>query len=216
MDTQRFRACGFVLVGGQSRRMGRDKALLEFEGRPMLLRMADLLQPYVGQVTLLGSPARYSGFGLPVLEDQSPGQGPLGALYTGLRNSTCDWNLFFACDLPHLSRRFVEILLKRARETSAQAVVPKAGERWQPLCAAYHRSCLPLMEAVIRRGENLAVVDLLPLLRVEVLPPEPSVSIRAWEEMFINVNTAGQWEQLQRSEMKVANENFRRVLAAGK
>src|SRR3990172_4918807 len=83
-------AAGFVLVGGQSRRMGCDKALLEIEGAPLCLRIASLLQPYVKTVTLLGPPARYSGFGLPVLADQQPGQGPLGALYTALKYSPFD------------------------------------------------------------------------------------------------------------------------------
>ncbi|MBI2818490.1 MAG: molybdenum cofactor guanylyltransferase [Acidobacteria bacterium] len=197
MNPQRLRAAGFVLVGGQSRRMGRDKALLELEGKPLFLRVADLLQPYVEEVTLLGSVARYAGFGLPVLEDQHPGQGPLGALYTGLRNSSCDWNLFFACDLPFLKHKLVEILLGRTSGTTAQAIVPKVGDRWQPLGAAYHRSCLSSIEALIKRSENLSLVGLLSLLRVDVLTPGLSESLRAWEEMFLNVNTSEQWEQVQ-------------------
>ena len=199
MDRQGIWAAGFVLVGGQSRRMGRDKALLELEGQPMLLRVAELLRPYAEDVTLLGSPARYARFGLPVLEDQYPGLGPLGALCTGLRNSSCDWNLFVACDLPFLSPRIIELLLQRARDTTAQAVVPKVGDRWQPLCAAYHRSCLPSIEVLIQRGEDLAVAGLLASLRVEALTPGPFESLRAWEEMFTNVNTAREWEQAQRA-----------------
>ena len=197
MVAQRIPAAGFVLVGGQSRRMGRDKALLEFAGQPLFLRVADLLQPYVEEVTLLGSVARYAGFGLAVLEDQHPGQGPLGALYSGLRNSSCDWNLFFACDLPFLKRRLVEILLERTSETTAQAIVPKVGDRWQPLCAAYHRSCLSSIEVLMKRSENLSLVGLLSVLHVDVLTPGPSESLRAWEEMFLNVNTPEQWEQVQ-------------------
>lgn len=197
MNPQRRRAAGFVLVGGQSCRMGRDKALLDVEGKALFLRVADLLLPYVEEITLLGSVARYAGFGLPVLEDRYPGQGPLGALYTGLRNSSYDWNLFFACDLPFLKCRLVEILLERTSETTAQAIVPKAGGRWQPLCAAYHRSCLSSLEALMKRSENLSLVGLLSLLRVDVLTPAPRESLRAWEEMFLNVNTPEQWEQVQ-------------------
>ena len=206
MDSQGFSAAGFVLVGGRSRRMGRDKALLELDGKPMFLRIAELVQPQVKEFTLLrsaadsaaGSAERYARFGIPVVEDQYPAMGPLGALCTGLKISSCDWNLFFACDLPHLSRRIVEMLLERARHTSAEAVVPRVREHWQPLCAAYHRSCLPAMEAAIHRGQDLSIRGLLPLLRVEVLAPDPSEDLRACEEMFANMNTASEWEKEQR------------------
>jgi len=204
MNPQRIPAAGFVLVGGQSRRMGRDKALLEFEGKPLLSHIAELIAPYVAEVALLGSPARYSGFGLAVLEDEYPGRGPLGALYTGLRNSSRDWNLFFACDLPFLTPGIVQSLLERASGTTAQAIVPKAGEQWQPLCAAYHRSCLVAVEASIQRGEDRSLVRLLAALRVEVLAPEPSENLAEWERIFSNVNTAEQWEQMQRTAMTEA------------
>jgi len=210
MDSQGVSAAGFVLVGGRSRRMGRDKALLELEGKPMFLRIAELVQPQVKEFMLLGSAAgsatgsaagsaeRYARFGIPVVEDQYPAMGPLGALCTGLKISSCDWNLFFACDLPHLRRRIVAMLLERARHTSAEAVVPRVRDRWQPLCAAYHRSCLPAMEAAIHRGHDLSIRGLLPLLRVEVLSPDSSDDLRAWEEMFANTNTASEWEKEQR------------------
>ena len=179
--------------------MGHDKALLELCGRPMFRRTVELLQPYVEEVTLLGPMTRYGGFGLPVADDACPGQGPLGALYTGLKLSSREWNLVFACDLPHLNHRIVELLLQRAAETSAQAVVPVAGNLFQPLCAAYHRSCLPAIKAALNRDENHSLVGLLSLLRVEVLTSGPGESPSAWEKLFWNVNTAEQWAQLQSS-----------------
>lgn len=204
METRIDHAAGFVLVGGQSRRMGRDKALLELEGRPLFLRIANLLQPYVKTVTLLGPPARYSGFGFPVLADQQPGQGPVGALYTALKNSSCDWNLFFACDLPLLNRRVIELLLRRVSDTDAQAVVPLAGDRWQPLCAAYHHSCVAAMEMMFEQRRHLALAGLLSLLHVDVLTTEPRESLGEWEEMFLNVNTREQWEQVRSGVATVA------------
>jgi molybdopterin-guanine dinucleotide biosynthesis protein A len=198
MESKGISAVGFVLVGGQSRRMGRDKALLEIQGKPIFLRVAELVQPHVKECMVLGPPERYARFGIPVVEDQYPAMGPLGALCTGLKISPCDWNLFFACDLPHLSPRVVARLLERVNQASAEAVVPRVRDRWQPLCAAYHRSCLPAMEAVIHRGQDLSLIGLLPLLRVDVLLPNPSDDLGAWEEMFANVNTASEWEKDQR------------------
>ena len=197
MNPQRIPAAGFVLVGGQSRRMGRDKALLEFEGKPLLLHIAELIAPYVAEVALLGSPARYSGFGLAVLEDEYPGRGPLGALYTGLRNSSRDWNLFFACDLPFLTPGIVQSLLERASGTTAQAIVPKAGEQWQPLCAAYHRNCVPVMEQALAR-DSTGIVEVLPALKVDAIASEELALLGFSERVFRNINTPADWETAQR------------------
>ncbi len=81
-------AGGFVLVGGKSQRMGRDKALLEVKGQPLLLRTVELLRPYVAEVTLLGAPTRNAHFSIPVLPDRYRGRGPLAALCTALECST--------------------------------------------------------------------------------------------------------------------------------
>ena len=205
MTPPKIRAAGFVLVGGHSRRMGRDKALLELHGKPMLVRTAELLQPCVEEVTLLGPKTRYSGFGLPVLEDATPGTGPLGAVHTALKSSPHSWNLVFACDLPHLNRRIAELLLERTRETSAQAIVPIAAGRYQPLCAAYHHSCIPSIEAVLESKGNHSFAAMLSVVRVEGITPGTGENPRVWEELFSNVNTLDQWEQLQSAAMRGAS-----------
>jgi molybdenum cofactor guanylyltransferase len=74
---EQFKAAGFVLVGGKSRRMGSDKALLEYEGRPLWLRAVRLLAPFAAPVTLFGPPERYRSLGVPVLSDLTPHGGPL-------------------------------------------------------------------------------------------------------------------------------------------
>jgi molybdopterin-guanine dinucleotide biosynthesis protein A len=182
---------GFVLVGGRSRRMGRDKALLELGGKPLLMRAVELLQPLVSEVTLIGARSRYSQFGYPVIEDQYLAEGPLVGLATGLKNSTADWNLFLACDMPHVRAEMLHLIKEQTSKSSAQAVVPKTRRHWQPLCAAYHRSCLPETERAIAAGK-LAIMDLLPLLSVE------SVHVDAQDEgMFRNVNTEQDWQQVQ-------------------
>jgi molybdenum cofactor guanylyltransferase len=71
----------FVLAGGASRRMGRDKALLKLDGVPMIVRMARLAGPHVASVTVIGPPKRYASLGLCVVPDRWPGVGPLGGLH---------------------------------------------------------------------------------------------------------------------------------------
>lgn len=192
-----FPVGGFVLVGGQSQRMGRDKALLELRGKPLFLRTVELLRPHVAEVKLLGPPDRYAHFGIPVLPDRFSGRGPLAALCTGLENSPYEWNVFVACDLPFLEGRFLEFLLRQAFACSLEAVVPQTAQGWQPLCAAYHRHCLPTMKEAIEETDA-GIVDVLTTLRVEVLGPEALAGFAFIERMFKNVNTEKDWKAVQR------------------
>ena len=197
MRRQQFSVSGFVLVGGESRRMGCDKGLLQLHGAPLLLRAARSLSVYVDSVTLLGSPDRYSQFDLPVLADEVTLAGPLAALATALKHSGSDWNLFLACDLPLVSRSVIERLVGQIAETHAQALVPRTASGWQPLCAAYHRSCLSVMEQSLARRE-LSVVGLFPSLCVQEINASPSEDARSWDQMFSNINTIEEWEQVRR------------------
>jgi len=190
-------AAGFVLAGGNSVRMGEDKALLSLGGKPLVLHAADLLRPHVRQVYLLGSPERYAPFDLPVLEDEFADSGPLAGLCAGLKHSRFEWNVFLACDVPLLTDRFLQELLARAAVTSAQAVIPKTAAGLQPLTAAYHRSCLPIFESAIRRGD-LSVRKVLRLLQREIIGPAAGDNPSQWDEMFRNVNHPEDWKWIRR------------------
>src|SRR6058998_1400393 len=94
---------GFVLVGGRSSRMGRDKACLPLQGRTLLEHVAAAVAAAAGSVTLVGSPERYQNLGFRVIADSLPGCGPLGGIHTALGASPADWNLIVACDMPGIS-----------------------------------------------------------------------------------------------------------------
>ena len=188
---------GFVLVGGRSRRMGQDKALLPFQGRSLFQHAVELLRPHAAQVTLLGSPARYGDFGIPVLPDRRSGRGPLEALCTGLENSPCEWNIFLACDLPFLEGRFVQFLIERALASEAQAVVPRTDDGWQPLCAAYHRGCLAVMQQSPEE-EPSGIAARLGRLRVQALATDELLRVGFSPRMFKNINTTEDWKEVQR------------------
>jgi molybdopterin-guanine dinucleotide biosynthesis protein B/molybdopterin-guanine dinucleotide biosynthesis protein len=191
------RAGGFVLVGGESRRMGRAKGLLELRGRPLALRAAELLRPYVAEVTLLGPPEQFGHLGLRVLADRRPGRGPLEALSAALVGSPYEWNLFLACDLPFLEGKFLETLLGRAQAGQAQAVVPRTAGGWQPLCAAYHRACVPVMEQALAR-DSTGIVEVLPALKVDVVGSQELARLGFSDRLFRNINTPADWEVAQR------------------
>ena len=94
---------GFVLVGGNSSRMGRDKAGLPLLGRTLVEHVAAAVAEAAGSVTLIGPPGRYSSLDFPIIADWRPGLGPLGGIHTALTHSPAVWNLIAACDLPQIS-----------------------------------------------------------------------------------------------------------------
>src|SRR5205823_3133619 len=93
---------GFVLVGGRSSRMGRNKALLRYKSNTLLEHVAKQVLGVAGNVTLIGDPAAYERFGYPVYPDRVPDCGPLGGIYTALSRTQNNWNLIIACDLPSI------------------------------------------------------------------------------------------------------------------
>ena len=192
-------AAGFVLTGGESRRMGRDKALLELGGQPLVLRTVEKLIAVSGEVYLVGLPERYGHLGLPVLADAVAGRGPLGGIVAALRASERDWNLVVACDLPYFESRFLEFLLERAgAEPEADAIVPRIGERWEPLCAAYHRRALPAFERVLA-GEDFRIARVFEALRVRAVTEQELTQFAFNERMFKNMNSPEEYEDAKRT-----------------
>src|SRR5579863_6827128 len=142
---------GFVLVGGASRRMGRDKALMPLGDLTMVEQIARRVRAAAGNVTLIGSPKKYGHLSLPVIADEIENCGPLGGLYTALRHTESDWNLLVACDMPDVTETFLRQLIGAAEDSDADCVVPEIDGKIDPLCAVYHRSLLTATESAIHR-----------------------------------------------------------------
>ncbi|MBZ5535091.1 MAG: molybdenum cofactor guanylyltransferase [Acidobacteriia bacterium] len=183
---------GFVLAGGKSSRMGEDKALIEVSGQTLVARSLGLLKSVCESTTLIGPRDRYSGLGLDVeiVEDAVEPCGPLGGILTGLRHSKHDYALFLACDLPFMTDRFLRYLVGAAMVEKPDIVVPVDGSgEYQPLCAAYSRTCLPAIESAIaaRQYKVSSFYSSLQKLRVigtgEIRHFSPDFRI------FTNVNT---------------------------
>ena len=146
-------AAGYILVGGRSSRLGRDKALLELDGQPIVLRLAGVLEPLTDKVTLVGQPEKYAHLGLPVVPDPVEGFGPVAGLLAALGESSSRWNLIVACDLPLLTSEFLKFLLRRAKHSGHDITLPLGpGGLPEPLCGVYSRDCRDQFDHAVRSG----------------------------------------------------------------
>jgi len=137
----RVPVCGLVLSGGHSRRMGRDKALLELEDRPQALAAFELLHPRCTEVFLSCRAGQWVGTELadvPRLEDRLLEVGPLGGILTAfLERPDAAW-LVVACDLPLLDGDTLDFLLRHRRPQGVATAYRSAHDGLpEPLCALY-------------------------------------------------------------------------------
>jgi molybdopterin-guanine dinucleotide biosynthesis protein A len=181
---------GFVLAGGDSKRMGQDKAMLPVGSSVLITRIAGVVAAAAGSVALVGNPARYSETGFPVIADLYPGFGPVGGIVTALSNTSAEWNLVVACDMPGVTVEFLASLLAVAAGSEAQCVIPVTPDgRQHPLCAVYRRSAFAILKAAVDRDIHrlLTAIEALSIhfLHVPV------------HDGLINVNTPDEWKIFQ-------------------
>ena len=188
---------GFILTGGASSRMGRDKAFLEIAGETLVERANRPLAPLVASVTVIGPPERLAGAGLNVVPDDQPGLGPLGGIVTALRVADRPWSLVVACDLPFLTHAWLEYLIQRAVASAADVLLPEGAGGAEPLCAMYHRRCLEPIRQAIARGTR-KVTDALAGCAVEKIPPAEWKAFDSEGWLFKNMNTPADYEEALR------------------
>ncbi|MFZ0819419.1 MAG: molybdenum cofactor guanylyltransferase [Candidatus Acidiferrales bacterium] len=178
----------FILAGGLSSRMGRDKALLEIGGKALIERAAALCAPLVASVTLVGDPQTYARFGLPTLPDRWPGAGPLGAIATALAAAHQPWCLVLACDMPNVTAQWLEWLLACATKSSADAIIAETDRGVEPLCAVYRAACAPKLSEALDSGVR-KVTDGLAHLNTEIIGENVWRRFSPDGDLFQNLNT---------------------------
>jgi molybdenum cofactor guanylyltransferase len=194
-----------VLAGGQSSRMGEDKALIQIQGIPLLQRVFNIAQAcadtvyvvtpwperyhhlllpgcqFIPEIPLSPSPDPRSPSGAEALSPSS--HGPLVGFAQGLAQVQTDWVLLLACDLPNLRVEVLQEWIARLDSVGDDAIAALAhhAKGWEPLCGFYRRRCLPeLLEFINKGGRSFQ--QWLKQHPVQVLPLlEP--------EMLFNCNT---------------------------
>ncbi len=183
---------GLILAGGKGSRMGRDKALMEFDGERLIDRAIRTLAPLFDEIIVAADTAeRFSGLeGARVVEDLYPQRGSVGGLYTGLQEAEESPVFACGCDMPFMSRRAVAGLVRFAESTKADAVLPLYDGVLEPLHAVYSPSCAGEFKRFIESG-GFKIIDVFPELEVARVDPVVFAPSLSPEHIFFNVNTPG-------------------------
>lgn len=186
---------GLVFAGGKSSRMGTDKALLSWEGTPLVLHVGHRLSQRVAEVLVLTGSRTLPDLPWRQVPDPVPDLGPLGGLAAGLRAAAQPWCMAVAVDMPHLAPELPELLFAHA--SAADLVVPIPFDRPEPLCALYGQKCLPIVESLLLAGER-RMTAIFAGLRVRYVHRTELAGLGNLETIFANYNTPADWQQLSR------------------
>lgn len=161
-----------VLTGGESRRMGRDKALIPLCGRTVLERIIRVLGQVTSDIMVVGDRAEYHAFGVPVIADDAPGMGPLGGIATALRRARNGLVFITACDMPLLDGAVIQAMATDYAGQDALVFSRDRGEQraaYEPMHAFYSVRSLAVIEDQLANG-RLRLEDTLNRLDLRVLP----------------------------------------------
>ena len=197
-----LRVGAYILAGGGSTRFGRDKALVEVDGLPMLGRMIALVRSVAENVKVVGAPEKYAQFEREMVSDRWPGEGPLGGIVTALEDATksateCEWNLILSCDMPFLTQEWMNFLCERAAKSEAQVVVPYSAHGPEPLCACYRTDAAGALRAAVESGVRKVTLG-LQHVTTEVLDEADWKRFDSAGRLFWNMNTAADYEEARR------------------
>jgi molybdopterin-guanine dinucleotide biosynthesis protein A len=198
-----------IQAGGQSSRMGEDKALKPFLGRPLIQRVIEQLSPIADElIVTTNRPEEYAFLDVRLAPDLKPGRGALGGLYTAIASAATPTVAVVACDMPFASPTLLKAASKILAEEEADVVIARAAPRaeragkseegYEPLHAVYRRAtCLPAIEAAID-ADQWKVIAWFPSVKVRVLTSEEIKQYDPSGLAFWNVNTPDEFAEAEK------------------
>ncbi len=178
---------GVILAGGRSSRMGQNKALLELGEKTIIEgQILELSKEFAPLIVVSNQPELYSFLGARVIQDQYPGYGPLAGIHAGLQAAPGNGAFVIPCDMPFITAELGLELVSRLE--GADGVVLSSCGKLEPLCAVYHKRCLPVIEEFLQ-AKHLKIIDFYPLVNIRVLPAEDLALSRSAAEQLFNINT---------------------------
>ncbi|HEY2859177.1 MAG TPA: molybdenum cofactor guanylyltransferase [Terracidiphilus sp.] len=160
----------FILAGGQSSRMGRDKALVPLNGQPLIHHAISLIHQLGLQPTIAGARSNLATYA-PILPDDTPDRGPLSGICTALRHTTTELALFLPIDLPLLPASLLRYLIFHAQITGRAATLASLNAFPQTFPAVLRRNALPILESELQSNRT-GCLSAFKTAGVQILPIE--------------------------------------------
>ena len=188
-----------IQAGGQSTRMGENKALKLFLGRPLIQRVAERLAPIADEMLLTSNePEAYAFLKVPTFADLQPGRGALGGLQTALASAHHPLVAVAACDMPFASAPLLQAAADILEQEDADVAIAETAEGFEPLHAVYRRAtCLPAIQAAIQ-ADQWRVIAWFPKVKVRKLAQEELKQFDPDGLAFWNVNTPEEFSEAER------------------
>jgi molybdopterin-guanine dinucleotide biosynthesis protein A len=187
-----------IQAGGQSSRMGEDKALKPFLGHPLIERVIERVMPIADEIIVTTNhPTGYDFLNtsthlvrrLRLIPDLKPGRGALGGLYTAIASAASPLVAVIACDMPFASKMFFEGARRLMVQEGTDVVIAKTDEDYEPLHALYRReTCLPAIESAIS-ADQWKVISWFPQVKVRVPTADEMKLLDPSGLCFWNLNT---------------------------
>jgi molybdopterin-guanine dinucleotide biosynthesis protein A len=187
-----------IQAGGESRRMGQDKALVPFLGQPLIQRVIQRLTPIATEIRVTTNhPESFVFLGLSLDGDLWPERSSLAGLYTALAGARYPVIGVVACDMPFASPELVQAEAELLVAGSYDVVIPQGPQGLEPLHSVYRKeTCLPAIRAALEAGEK-KMISWFPMVKVRVLEPE---EVRVHDPQgiaFININTPDELHRIE-------------------
>ncbi|MFA9391470.1 MAG: molybdenum cofactor guanylyltransferase [Prolixibacteraceae bacterium] len=176
---------GVVMAGGKSSRMGIDKGLMDFKGKPMVQYAIDLLSGIFESVVISSNNHAYEKFGLKLIPDIHVNCGPIGGLHAVLSTLPTKYAFILGCDMPFVNNKVIELLVESLNYELL--VVPEVDGNFEPLCALYNASLFGELGKRIQLG-NFKMHHF-------IRSTNPKIQVKFERKFFININTPSDLKQ---------------------
>lgn len=182
-----------ILAGGKSKRFGSDKALSNFQGKPLIQTIIQVAEKITDDIIIITNTLEKMDFiSYPKFTDLIPGTGSLGGLYSGLHYSEKYRNIVLACDMPFISTECIRFLIDNS--DGNDITVPFHQNKFEPLCAIYSKRCLPFIKNQIDSGDY-QIFQFYDKVRTKQLNFSSELSFYH-ENLFSNINTKTDLENI--------------------
>ncbi|GAB3223590.1 molybdenum cofactor guanylyltransferase [Algoriphagus aestuariicola] len=166
----------YILCGGKSSRMGEEKGLVAFQGKPFVQWILEAVFVLQGDPVLVTGNLAYADFGVEMIADRIVDKGPVGGIYTALNHCQTTQALILSCDIPKIDSDTLEFLIVEAQKHPGKITFLSDGKNDYPLIGVYPKSCLPAFGEAIEKDELKLrrLVESLPHNRIVIHPESVS------------------------------------------